>query len=310
MALLIGSIQLGLLYAVMALGIYITFRILDLPDMTVDGSFTLGMAVTAVLTINGHPYLALIAAILIGGLAGLTTGILQTKMGINPILSGILVMTGLYTVNLFIMGGKANLSLVGKDTVFMKMQKLFPSNIYFGKTVVGLFLCVLVIVILSITFKTRLGLSIRATGDNEDMVRSSSVNADFAKCVGLALGNCCVALSGGLICQYNMFADITFGTGMVVIGLASVIIGETLFGRRSVTLGFISAAVGSILYRIILAIAYNFDLFPAYALKLISSIIVAIALLLPTFKSKWQLAKIRKEAKQNVYKYARNKKLK
>ena len=295
--LLIGSIQLGLLYAIMAAGIYITFRILDLPDLTVDGSFTLGMAVTAILTVNGHPFFAILAAILIGGLAGLTTGILQTKMGINPILSGILVMTGLYTVNYFIMGRKPNLSLLGNDTIFIKIQKLFPSNIFFGKTAVGLLICVLVIVILSITFKTRLGLSIRATDDNEDMVRSSSINSDFAKCIGLVIGNGCVALSGGLICQYSMFSDITFGTGMVVIGLASVIIGETLFGRRSVTMGFLSAAVGSILYRIIIAIAYKFDIFPAYALKLVSSIIVAFALLLPTLKTNWQLAKIRKAAK-------------
>ena len=297
MILLIGSIQLGLIYAVMALGVYITFRILNIPDLTVDGSFTLGMAVTAVITVNGHPFIAVMVAIILGGLAGLTTGILQTKVGIHPILSGILVMTGLYSINLFIMGSKSNISLLGNDTLFTKMQNLFPSNRDFGKTAVGVLACVSVFIILSIVFKSRLGLSIRATGDNEDMVRSSSVNADFTKCIGLAMGNACVALSGALICQYQMNSDVTAGTGMVVIGLASVIIGETFFGKRSVTLGFISAAVGSILYRIIIAFALYVDLFPAIALKLISAIIVVIALSIPAIKANLQIAKIRKEAK-------------
>lgn len=296
--LLIGSIQLGLLYAIMALGIYITFRILNTPDLTVDGSFTLGMAVTAMLTIKGHPYLALFAAILIGALAGLATGILQTKVRIDPILSGILVMTGLYSINLFVMGGKSNISLVGSDTLFVNIQNLFPAiNMDTIKTVVGLLLCLLVILILSLTFKTRFGLSIRATGDNENMVRSSSVNADFIKCAGLAIGNACVALSGGLICHYQMVSDVSAGTGMAVIGLASVIIGEAFFGKHSVMIGFLSAGVGSIIYRIIIALALKVDLFPAYTLKLISSVIVIIALLMPTMKANRQLAKIRREAK-------------
>lgn len=295
--LFVGSLQLGLLYAVMALGIYITFRILDLPDMTVDGSFTLGMAITAIVTLKGHPFLALILAILIGSVAGIATGLLQTKMGIHPILSGILVMTGLYSINLFIMGGKANLSLVGSDTVFMKIGKLTNLGDDTIKIIFGIVVCALLILLLSLLFKTRFGLAIRATGDNEDMVRSSSINADFTKCSGLAIGNALVALSGGLICQYSMYSDVTTGTGMVVIGLASVIIGEAFFGKRSVTIGFVSTTFGSILYRIIIAVALLVNLFPAYFLKLVSSIIVAIALLLPTVKENYKITQMKRRGR-------------
>jgi putative ABC transport system permease protein len=295
--LFIGSLQLGLLYAVMALGIYITFRILDLPDLTVDGSFVLGMAITAVITVKGHPFLALFIAMLIGAIAGITTGLLQTKMGIHPILSGILVMTALYSINLFIMGGKSNISLVGSETIFMKFDKITNLSDDTVKIIVGIIICVLLTIILFLLFKTRLGLAIRATGDNEDMVRSSSINADFTKCIGLAMGNGLVALSGGLICQYSMFSDVTAGSGMVVIGLASVIIGEAFFGKRSVTIGFISTIIGSILYWLIRALALNVELFPAYALKLITSIIVAIALLLPTIKENYKIAQMKRRGR-------------
>lgn len=293
----VGSIQQGLLYAVMALGIYITFRILDLPDLTVDGSFTLGMAITAVVTLKGHPVLALFIAILIGAIAGITTGLLQTKMGVHPILSGILVMTALYSINLFIMSGKSNLSLVGKETVFMKLGKLINLNDDIVKIILGIIICTILTILLSLIFKTRLGLAIRATGDNEDMVRSSSINADFTKCVGLAMGNGLVALAGGLICQYNMFSDVTAGTGMVVIGLASVIIGEAFFGKRFVTLGFISTITGSILYWLIIAFALKINLFPAYALKLVSSIIVAFALLLPKLKENYKISQMKRRGR-------------
>lgn len=292
--LFIGSIQQGLLYAVMALGVYITFRILDLPDLTVDGSFTLGMSITAVITLKGHPVLALLAAIIFGMAAGVTTGILQTKMRIHPIVSGILVMTSLYTINLLIMGSKSNLPIIGNETIFSNMQKMTGASLDSSKTLLALIICVIVTVCLSVLFRTRLGLAIRATGDNEDMVRSSSINADFMKCAGLALGNGMVALSGGLICQYTMVSDVTSGTGMVVIGLASVIIGETLLGRRSVTVGFVSAGIGAVIYRLILAFALRFNFLPAYALKLIASIIVAIALIIPTIKQNIAEARIRK----------------
>lgn len=295
MTLLIGSIQLGLLYAIMALGIYITFRILNLPDLTVDGSFSLGMACAAVVTISGHPFLALFIAILAGASAGLVTGLLHTKLSIHPILAGILVMTGLYTVNLAIMGGKANLSVVGSKTVFSMSESIIAGQGGMGKTLLALLICTIIIAILSVSFKTRFGLAIRATGDNEDMVRSSSINANVSKCIALAVGNACVALSGALICQYQSFSDVGSGSGMVIIGLASVIIGETVFGRRSVTIGLVSAAFGSILYRIILAFALKIDMFPAYALKLISAVIVIIALSGPAIQGIIRQNKIRRE---------------
>ena len=294
---LLGALQLGFLYAVMAIGVYITFRILDLPDLTVDGSFTLGMAVAAVVSVMGHPILGLIAGTAAGAAAGLVTGLLQTKISIHPILAGILTMTGLYTVNMFVMGEKSNLSLMGKDTVFTLFDKISPLSADADKLILAILICAAVTVVLAVFFHTRPGMAIRATGDNEEMVRSSSINANLSKCVGIALCNACVGLSGGAICQYQLFSDVSYGTGMVVIGLASVIIGETIIGRRSVTVGLISACIGSVIYRIIIAIALKFDIFPAYGLKLISSIIVVIALAMPGIKTAYKNRKARRAAK-------------
>jgi putative ABC transport system permease protein len=238
---------------------------------------------------------------LAGALAGLVTGLLHTKLSIHPILAGILVMTGLYTVNLAIMGGKGNLSIVGSQTVFSMMESIIAAPGGTGETLLPLSICIIVIAILAISFKTRFGLAIRATGDNEDMVRLSSINANVSKCIALSAGNACVALSGALICQYQMFSDVGSGSGMVIIGLASVIIGETIFGRRSVTIGLVSAAFGSILYRIILAFALKIDIFPAYALKLISAVIVIIALSGPSIKAIIEQNKIRKEVNNHLY---------
>lgn len=300
MTLLIGSIQLGLLYAILALGIYITFRILNLPDLTVDGSFSLGMACAAVATVSGHPFLALFIAIVAGAIAGLATGLLHTRLSIHPILAGILVMTGLYTVNLAFMGGKANLSVAGQETVFTMTETMFLDPGGMGKTLLALAICIIIIAVLALFFKTRFGLAIRATGDNEAMVRSSSINANVTKCMALAMGNACVALSGALICQYQMFSDVGSGSGMVIIGLASVIIGETIFGRRSVTIGLVAAAFGSILYRIILAFALKIDMFPPYALKLISAVIVIVALSGPSLKAIIQQNKFRREVSNHL----------
>lgn len=327
--LIISSIQLGLLYAIMAMGVYMTFRILNLPDMTVDGSFVLGMAVSAILTLQGHPYLAILAAALIGATAGIVTGLLQTKIKINAILSGILVMTSLYTVNLAVMGGKSNLSLNGKKSIFNNVDTVLTDMIYrsrtgtdidltsevdpallkdikvllaeysISKTIVAVVACIIMFIILAVFYKTKIGLAIRATGDNEDMVRSSSINADLMKCMGLALGNACVALSGAMISQYQMFSDVNSGSGMVVMGLASVIIGETLFGKRSVTRGFLSVIIGSVIYWMIRAMALKYNIFPAYALKLVSSAIVALALAIPTIMESMKHGRQRREAKNH-----------
>lgn len=286
--LIFGAVQLGLIYALMAMGNYISFRILNIPDLTVDGSFALGMAVSVMVAASGHPFLALILAILAGAAAGIVTGLLQTKVGINPILAGILTMTALYSVNLFIMGGKANQSLFDKETVFKAVRKIFPDGSLseqISKTVVILLIVTAVTAVLAVFFKTRTGMAIRATGDNEEMVRASSINADLTKCIGFALANGCIALAGGLVCQYNQSADTGYGSGMLVVGLASVIIGEAVLRHGGVTRGLISVVVGSVLYQLIIALALKVNLLPSYGLKFVSAAIVAIALAMPKIKS-------------------------
>ncbi len=295
--LIVSSLQQGLLYAIMAMGIYITFRILNIPDLTVDGSFTFGMACAAVVTIKGHPLLAIAAAAAAGAIAGIITGLLQTKVRIHPILSGILVMTGLYTINLAVMGGKSNLSVAGKQTLFTKMEAHIVTSYGLGKTLLAFAACVGTAVVLTIIFKTKTGLAIRATGDNEEMVRSSSINANITKIIGLALGNACVAIAGALVSQYQMFSDVNSGSGMVVIGLASVIIGEAVLGKRSVALGFIAAIAGSVIYQFIKAYALAKNIFPPYAFKLVSAAIVAVALSIPTITASMKQYKLRKGAK-------------
>lgn len=282
---IIGSLQLGLLYAAMAMGVFVTFRILDIADLTVDGSFVTGMATAAVVTIAANnPVLGILAGTAAGGLAGLITGLLLTKVKVPPILAGIITMTGLYSINMFIMGEKSNLSLVGQETVFTWVCKASPLNDEIDKLILSALIIAAVAAILAVFFKTRPGMAIRATGDNEEMVRSSSINADISKCLGIVIANACVGLSGSLICQYQMFSDVGYGTGMVVIGLASIIIGESICGRRGVGVGILSACVGSAVYRIIIALALRFEIFPSYALKLISAVIVALSIAIPTAK--------------------------
>lgn len=282
---IIGSLQLGLLYAAMAMGVFVTFRILDIADLTVDGSFVTGMATAAVVAIAANnPVLGILAGTAAGGLAGLITGLLLTKVKVPPILAGIITMTGLYSINMFIMGEKSNLSLVGQETVFTWVCKASPLNDEIDKLILSALIIAAVAAILAVFFKTRPGMAIRATGDNEEMVRSSSINADVSKCLGIVIANACVGLSGSLICQYQMFSDVGYGTGMVVIGLASIIIGESICGRRGVGVGILSACVGSAVYRIIIALALRFEIFPSYALKLISAVIVALSIAIPTAK--------------------------
>lgn len=291
MTLLIGSLDLGLIYGILALGVYISFRILKIADLTVEGSFVLGMAATTMLTASGHPIAGLLAALALGALAGTTTGILQTKLMINPILSGIIVMTGLYTVNIGIMGGKANIPILGSETIF---------NASSNRTVTAFLIALMITMAISIFFKTRLGLAIRGTGDNEEMVRASAIDSDITKCIALALGNSLVALSGGLIAQYQQFSDVGSGSGIVVIGLASVIIGEVLLGKRGISFGLISAIGGSIIYRVIIAFALKIDLFPAYALKLISAAVVMAALSGPYLKKSLEHSYKMKQKKHKI----------
>ena len=296
MGLLLGSLQQGLIYALLAMGVYLSFRVLNVPDLTADGSFTFGMAVSAMLTAAGHPLLGLALSALAGALAGLVTGFLQTKARVAPILSGILTMSGLYTVNMAVQGGKPNVTLLGADTLFSRLEGLgLDKNL--GKTLLPLLVAGVLYALLVWFFGTHLGLCIRATGSNESMVRSSSVNVDAMKMTALAVSNGCVALSGGLLCQYQGYADVSLGVGTVVVGLASVIIGEVIFGKRSVKIALLSAAVGSILYRLVIAAALRYSVFPAYALKLVSAVLVALALSIPAIRAALALSRARREAR-------------
>ncbi|MFR8033358.1 MAG: ABC transporter permease [Lachnospiraceae bacterium] len=296
MSLLIGSLQLGFLYGIMALGIYITFRILNIPDLTTEGSFTLGLAVSGMMTIGGHPWLGILMAALAGAAAGAVTGLLQTKLGIHAVLAGILTMSGLYTVNLMILGSRSNLSLIGSDTLFKQIQDLFSVDKDASYLIIAVLAAVLFVAGLIVFFRTHLGLCIRATGDNEDMVSASSINVHAMKIIALAVSNACVAVSGGLIAQYQGFADISSGTGMLVVGLASVIIGEVFTGKRSLAVGLCSSVLGSIVYRFIIALAMKSPIFPAYALKLVSAVIVAAALAIPVIRYQYSMRKKKKEA--------------
>lgn len=301
MTLFLGSLQLGLLYGILAIGIYISFRILNVPDLTTEGSFTFGLATSAMCAIGGHYILGIVLSIAAGALAGIVTGILQTKCRIHPILSGIITMSGLYTVNLAVMKNAVNVSLIGKDEIFTVISAALENMSRDAvRCIVSFIFAAVVCLIMIWFFKTHIGLCIRATGDNEAMVSSSSINVDATKIISLAISNGCVGLSGGLLAQYQGFADINSSVGILVVGLASVIIGEVIMGRRGVTIGIISAVIGSIIYRYIIALATASHIFPAFALKLVSAVIVAIALSIPAVKQAIALSKIKKEARKNA----------
>ena len=300
--LLISALSQGMLYAPMALGGFITFRILKTPDLTVDGSFVFGMTVCAAVTVAGYPIAALVCGALAGALAVLCTALLQTRARVEPILSGILVSTGLYTVNYAVLGGQSNLYLqrvvvnaqgavVNESCqtlyrMFSRLLKNMGSPLKDSNTQVLLLTLGIVaalIVVLGVFFFTRPGMAIRATGDNEEMVRSSSINADRMRTLGVMLANTRVALSGALLCHQQRYADLNCGSGMLVMGLASVIIGQVLGGRRGVVAGLLSAAGGSLIYRMVLQLAYRMDM-PSYYVKLLSTLIVIVALTLPRLR--------------------------
>ncbi len=300
--LLLSALSQGILYAPMALGVFVTFRILKTPDLTVDGSFVFGMTVCAAVTIAGYPIAALLCGALAGALAGLCTALLQTKARVEPILSGILVSTGLYTVNYAVLGGQSNLYLQRQvvnaqgATVNESCQTIYRMFGALGKSLGGqmkdantqvllltLGIVAVLVAALGIFFFTRPGMAIRATGDNEEMVRSSSINADRMRTAGIMLANALVALSGALLCQQQRYADLNCGNGMLVMGLASVIIGQVLGGKRGVIAGLLSAVGGSLLYRIVLQLAYRLDM-PSYSVKLLSTLIVILALTLPQLR--------------------------
>lgn len=282
-----SAIELGLIYSLMVLGLFISYRILNIPDLTVDGSFTLGAAVAVVATLAGHPVLGLLLAALAGAAAGFVTALLQTKMKIQPILAGIITMTALYSINLMVMDNKANLPLAQGESIYHNL----PGMLLSGLAAIG------VAAVLVLFLQTPAGLAVRATGDNEAMVRSSSINADRMKMAGLSIANACVALSGALIAHYNCYAEVRMGIGMVVIGLASLIVGEIAVGllvrRANILSGAVAAIVGSVLYRLIIAQALEWN-FSSSSLKLITAIIVAMAMSVPAVKESLRLAKQRR----------------
>ena len=274
---ILSALELGCIYALVALALFMSFRVLNIADMTTDGSFVLGCAVSATLAVAGHPYLALPAAMLAGACAGTVTALLQTRWGVPSILAGIITNTGLYTVNLAVMGFSSNVNMMKADTIF----SAFPGM----KLVPAVIITVTIAALLVLFLSTRLGLSIRATGDNPDMVRASSINTGFTITIGLAVSNSITALSGAVLAQYQKTADINLGTGMVIIGLASLIIGESIFRKGKLWVKALGAVVGCILYRFIIAIALRLDL-PSECLKLVSAVIVAVAIALPTIRAK------------------------
>lgn len=281
-AVISGAFELGLIFAVLALGIFISFRILDTPDLTVDGTFTLGAAVSCVLTVAGHPLAGLFLSFAAGFAAGAMTGILHTKLKIQPILAGILVMTSLYSINMRIMGKKPNISLFDTNTVFTPARELI-SNKNIANILVCYTVTAVVFILLHLFLKTQLGMSLRATGDNEAMVRASSIDSDKMKILGLGSANALVSLSGAVYAQYSGFGDANGGIGMLVIGLASIIVGELIFGRRSVLRGMLSAVVGAVLYRFVLTFALKQGL-ESMDLKLFSALIVTAATAVPAAK--------------------------
>ena len=278
-SIIISAISQGLLWSILAIGIHITYRILNISDLTSEGSFTLGAAIFAsLLMMDISPIIALIMALISGSLAGLVTGILTTKLHIPSLLSGILSMTGLYSINLRIMG-KANIPLNQKATLLTEIKNLLG----FAKDrdaaiILGLIVALVIIIILVWFFNTEFGYAIIATGSNEKMIRANGINSDFTKIAGLMIANALIALSGALVCQYNGYADVGQGIGAIVIGLASVIIGEVIFKNRSFLLSLIGIVSGSVIYRIIVAIVINANFISANDMKLFTSIIVALAL--------------------------------
>ena len=294
--LIISTIAQGLLWALLALGVFITFRILDVADLTVEGSFPMGAAISAVLiTMGVNPWITVIVAGIGGMIAGAVTGWIHTKLKIPALLAGILTMIALYSVNLHIMG-KANISLLRMDTVYSAIHSMGISNAV-ALTIIGVVVTVVVGLFLFWFFGTELGTSIRATGVNPQMIRAQGVNTDSMIVLGLLLSNGFVAVSGALIAQSQGFADIGMGVGTIVIGLASVIIGEVLFasssvvrklfGNSSFVLSLVAVVFGSIIYRIVIATVLYLGM-PPNDLKLFTAILVALALSLPKWQGKFR----------------------
>ncbi len=287
----IGTIEQGLIFAILGIGLFIAFRILNLPDLTVDGSFVTGLAYSCVWTVAGNPVMGIVMGCIGGIVAGIVTGILHTKLKIHEILAGIITMIGLYSINLMIMKNQPSIFLFDMQTIFTFIQNKFSiQGIFLGKMILLFIIVAILVGLIFIFLKTQIGLSLRATGDNEAMVRSSSINTDAMKILGFALCNGIVALSGAIYAQYNESGNHDVGTGMLVLALASIIIGETVVGKRGMLRHLIAVVIGSIIYRFMITFAFQLGL-PATNLKLFTSTVVVTALAIPHIKSyiqKWR----------------------
>ena len=292
------ALELALFNALTVLALFLSYSMLNVCDLSTDGCYALGAAVGAVVAIAGHPWLSIPAAMGAGMLSGLVTATLQTRMGVNSLLAGIIVNTGLYSVNIWIMGGSSLLNMNKTETVFTQLKGALKDTPFAGQfsLVIGLVAVAAVIAFLSFFLRTRLGLAIRATGDNPDMVRSSSINPVFTTTVGLCVSNAFTALSGCLLAQSQKSVDVNIGSGMVTVALASLLIGGVFLGRRSIPLRAVGAVLGAFVFRLVYTVALRFNL-PAFMLKLISSVIVVIAISGPYLKKQFPLLKRQLAAK-------------
>ena len=283
------TLELGALYAFVSIALFISYRLLDIADLTTDGSFVLGMAISVSCAFAGHPILGILLGMLAGGAAGYITAFLQTRMGVPSIISGIITSTGLYTVNLFVMGWSSQISLLKQTTVFSMLKKINIGGSWYASIFV-IVLLVVCMILLRLFLSTRLGLSLRATGDNRAMVTASSVNVKNMITLGLVIANMLVGLSGALVGQFNKTSDINAGTGIVVVGLACLIIGESLIqGRKSLSRNLIACFVGNVVYRMIYAIILQTKIINVQSLKLVTALIVALAVAAPTIKKELSL---------------------
>ena len=288
------ALELGLITSLTVLALFLSYSMLDVCDLSTDGCFTLGATVGAVVAISGHPYLSIPAAMAAGLVSGFVTAFLQTKMGVNSLLAGIIVNTALYSVNIAVMGKTSQLSMNRSDTVFTKAKDFLDGTFLAGqyKLIVAAVAVIAVCVILALFLKTKLGLAIRATGNNPDMVRSSSINPTFTTIVGLCIANAFTALSGCLLAQSQKSVNIDIGTGMVTIALASLLIGGVFTGKRKIPVQIFGMVLGAFIFRLVYTVALRFDM-PAFMLKFVSSVIVVLAISVPYLKSKFSMFKRR-----------------
>lgn len=282
---MIGSLEVGIIYGIVAIGVYLTFRVLNFPDLTVDGSFTTGAATAAICITNGlNPFVATLMGFCTGALAGLVTGLLHTKGKIDGLLAGILTMIALWSINLRIMGG-ANIPMLRVETVFTPLRDAKLLGTWAGVSI--LLVCVLIVAAIVVWFlHTDLGMSLRATGDNAPMITSFGVSTDYTKVLTLMLSNGLVGLGGALVAQYQGFADISMGIGLILIGLASVIMGQAIFGQSRIWIAVVAVVVGAVLYRLIIFAALQVGLNPN-DMRAVSAVLVVVALLLPRWRSKF-----------------------